>query len=85
MATETRRIRPVRLGDIETTSAAAPDGIVYLKSSQPLGDYPVRITDCLDRWAREAPDRTFLAERPVVESGFSRICRRGVGLQPDCE
>ena len=37
--------------------------MVYLKSGQPLGSYPVRITDCLDRWAREAPDRIFLAER----------------------
>jgi len=45
---------------------------VYLESSQPLGSYPVRITDCLDRWAREAPDRTFLAERSDVVPGFSR-------------
>ena len=63
MATETRRIRPVRLGVIETTARRTTDGVVYLKSSQPLGGYPIRITDCLDRWAREAPDRTFLAER----------------------
>ena len=63
MATETRRIRPVRLGVIDTTVRRNADGVVYLKSSQPLGNYAVRITDCLDRWAREAPDRTFLAER----------------------
>ena len=63
MATETRRIRPVRLGVIDTTVRRNTDGGVYLESSQPLGNYPVRITDCLDRWAREAPDRTFLAER----------------------
>ena len=64
MATDTRRIRPVRLGVIDTTVRRSADGVVYLQSSQPLGEYPVRITDCLDRWAREAPDRTFLAERP---------------------
>jgi feruloyl-CoA synthase len=65
VATETRHIRPVRLGVIDTTVRRGADGVVYLKSSQPLGEYPVRITDCLDRWAREAPDRTFLAERNV--------------------
>ncbi len=72
MATETRRIRPVRLGTIDAVARRGANGVVYLTSSQPLGDYPTRITDCLDRWAREAPDRLFLAERPV-ESGFSRI------------
>ena len=72
MATETRRIRPVRLGVIDTTVRRTADGIVYLKSSQPLGNYPIRITDCLDRWAREAPDRTFLAERDAA-GGWRRI------------
>jgi feruloyl-CoA synthase len=63
VATEARRIRPVRLGVIDTTVRRGAGGVVYLESSQPLGSYPVRLTDCLDRWAREAPDRTFLAER----------------------
>jgi len=62
----------VRLGVIDTTVRRGTGDVVYLNSSQPLGTYPVRITDCLDRWAREAPDRTFLAERPLdhVVSGF---------------
>jgi feruloyl-CoA synthase len=66
LATETRRIRPVRLGAIETTVHQGTDGVVYLTSSRTLGKYPVRLTDCLDRWAREAPDRTFLAERSAA-------------------
>ena len=72
MATETRRIRPVRLGVIDTTVRKGAGGVVYLKSSQTLGSYPVRLTDCLDHWAREAPDRTFLAERDAPVSGVSR-------------
>jgi feruloyl-CoA synthase len=74
LATDTKSIRPVRLGAIETTVRRSTDDVVYLTSSQPLGAYPVRITDCLDRWAREAPNRTFLAERPDGDgvSGFSR-------------
>ena len=69
MVTETRRLRPVRLGVIDATVRRGAGGVVYLASSQSLGTYPVRITECLDRWAREAPDRTFLAERPHVASG----------------
>ena len=68
MATDTRRIRPVRLGTIDAVARRGANGTVYLTSSQTLGGYPVRITDCLDRWAREAPERLFLAERHV-ESG----------------
>jgi feruloyl-CoA synthase len=37
-----------------------------MHSPQPLGDYPVRITDSLDRWAAEAPDRVFLAQRDAA-------------------
>jgi feruloyl-CoA synthase len=61
----------VRLGVIDTTIRRGTGGVVYLKSSEPLGSYPVRLTDCLDRWALEAPDRTFLAER-----GFAGEWRR---------
>ena len=72
MATETSRIRPVRLGGIDATARCGDDGVVYLQSSSTLGVYPVRITDCLDRWALEAPERTFLAERNA-EGGWRRV------------
>ena len=41
----------------------AADGAIRARSPHPLGPYPARITDCLERWAAAAPDRTFLAER----------------------
>jgi len=91
VATETRRIRPVRLGVIDTTVRRGAGGVVYLNSSQPLGTYPVRITDCLDRWAREAPGRTFLAERPgagpdpSASSGSPRATSRGDKVRPTGE
>jgi feruloyl-CoA synthase len=28
-----------------------------------LGSYPIRLTDCIEHWARHAPDRVFLAQR----------------------
>jgi len=47
-----------------------------------LGSFPERLTDCLERWAAEAPDRTFLAERDgprswrrVTYSEFRRRAR----------
>jgi feruloyl-CoA synthase len=47
--------------DVDVRRAA--DGVIYMKARRQLGAYPTRLTDCLDRWAVEAPDRTFLAER----------------------
>jgi feruloyl-CoA synthase len=38
-------------------------GSVYLRSPQPLAEYPRAITDRLDYWAGVAPDRVFLAQR----------------------
>ena len=69
----TRRVRPVNIGPSDTVIRHGSDGVVYLRSPYPLGDYPVRITDHLEHWATHAPDRVFLAQResPVV-SGFSR-------------
>jgi len=62
----TRRVRSVNIKPIETIVRHGADGVDYLKSPQPLGDYPVRITDCLDQWAAAAPARTFLAQRDAT-------------------
>jgi feruloyl-CoA synthase len=62
MAAE-RRIRPVNITPVTTTLRRGADGVVYLRSPQELGPYPVRITDRLDQWAARAPSRTFLAQR----------------------
>lgn len=47
--------------DLEVTATA--DGGRILRSRYPLGEYPQVLTHDLARWADEAPDRTFLAER----------------------
>src|SRR4051794_3718998 len=41
----------------------APDGGVILRSEMPLEPYEPSLGLLLRRWAREAPDRVFLAER----------------------
>jgi feruloyl-CoA synthase len=64
--TAARRIRPVRIARSDAVVRQGADGVVYMQSPQPLGAYAVRLTDSLDRWAAEAPDRTFLAQRETA-------------------
>ncbi len=40
-----------------------PDGTILLRSAYPLGPTVDKTGDWLHRWATEAPDRTFIAER----------------------
>jgi len=54
-------------GAVEAALEVRADGIQVLRSTEPLGEYPERITDRLEQWAREVPDRTFVAKR--VRSG----------------
>jgi feruloyl-CoA synthase len=56
-------LRPISFGDISVAIERRDDGTIYLSPTLPLADYPDRITDCLHRWAKEAPDRIFVAER----------------------
>ena len=38
-------------------------GVLRVRPRTPLGPYPVKLTDVLDRWAETVPDRAFLAKR----------------------
>ena len=49
-----------------------PGGGVVLRSPRGLGPYGRCLGDLLARWAREAPDRTFLAERDQA-GGWRRV------------
>jgi feruloyl-CoA synthase len=51
------------LGVLTPRLVARPDGAFIITSLEPLPDYPRRLGDALRRWAREAPERVFLAER----------------------
>ena len=51
------------LGTLTPRLVARPDGAFIVTSREPLPGYPRRLGDALRRWAREAPDRVFLAER----------------------
>lgn len=57
------RAASLRLGSRDVERERLPDGTELLRNRDPLGPYPTRSTDRLEHWARERPDRIFLAER----------------------
>jgi feruloyl-CoA synthase len=50
-------------GCIDAIVTRRVDGAWCLRSREALQPYPERLTDCLDRWADEAPERVFVAKR----------------------
>jgi len=67
--------RDVRLGSTEVIVERGANGVTYVRSAQPLGSYPPRMTDPLDHWAEHAPDRTFIAKRGP-DGGWRRVSYR---------
>ncbi|MDE1949321.1 MAG: feruloyl-CoA synthase [Burkholderiales bacterium] len=67
------RFRPARVGgSVHAQVENAADGTIRLRSSEPLGAYPARLTDRLEQFAAEAPDRLFVARRGA-DGGWIRI------------
>ena len=58
----TRSVRSIRLV-ASAVVAERRDGIVYLHSRHALPGYPRCMTERLDHWAAQAPERVFLAQR----------------------
>ena len=56
-----RRVRPVRVAKAVAVVDRRPDGTTYLRNPNPLGPYPVALTDRLVEWARKTPGRTLAA------------------------
>ena len=55
--------RKVRLGPQDVITERRADGTILMRSPQPLGPYPAKLTDRLEHWAKVAPDRTLFAQR----------------------
>jgi feruloyl-CoA synthase len=53
----------LRFAPAEVELERRPDGCMVLRSPQPLGAYPRCVGEWLVQWARQAPERVFLAER----------------------
>ena len=56
-------LRPVRFFSPEVELIRRVDGSLLMRSVESLGDYNSRVGEWLDRWAREAPARTFMVEQ----------------------
>ena len=58
------RYRDARVGGcLEALIEERADGSTLLRSTEALRWYPERLSDCLEQWAQEAPDRSFVARR----------------------
>ena len=58
-----RPVRAVRVAALQTIVDRHENGVIYVRSPQPLGEYPARVTDRLEFWATEAPGQIFLVQR----------------------
>jgi len=75
------RYRDARVGGcVAARVDVRPDGITFVESTEPLGWHPPRLTDSLEQWAREAPQRTFVARRDRggdwVRIGYAQMLDR---------
>jgi feruloyl-CoA synthase len=55
--------RPIKLGPQDVTAEYRADGSIILRSPQPLGAYPAKLTERLEFWAAETPTQVFFAQR----------------------
>ena len=62
-AEKTIEFVPVNFLPAKVDCERSADGVVVLRSPEPLGDYPRCIGEHLERWAKERPDAVFLAQR----------------------
>jgi feruloyl-CoA synthase len=51
------------LGPRDVVAEPRADGCIVLRSPHPLGPYPRKMTERLEHWAAQAPERVFLAQR----------------------
>jgi len=59
----TAEFHSVNINDFGVTIENTADGVQYVTSAEPLGDYPVKLTDKLVHWANETPDTVLINQR----------------------
>jgi feruloyl-CoA synthase len=65
-------LRPVKLAPADAVVERRPDGTIHIRARQPLQPCHATLSAPLARWAREAPDRIFLAER-TGDDGWRKL------------
>ena len=61
--------RPLEFGVTRVALREGPQGTRYLSADQPLANYAQRMTDRLQHWAENAPERIFMARREKLANG----------------
>lgn len=56
-------VRDINLGACIAEAQKRADGTILLHNTGTLTPYPEKLTECLDHWAKHAPERLWLAER----------------------
>jgi feruloyl-CoA synthase len=56
-------LRSVRLGVFDAVLDRHADGVIHIRTAQPLGSYDRKLSEPLEYWAKAAPERVFLAQR----------------------
>jgi len=60
-------LRAVRLGAPDAVVERRADGTIHVRAAQKLAAYHNTLSEPLERWAREAPERVFLAQRDASD------------------
>src|SRR3954454_394263 len=63
LAASNAPLRPISFGDPAVNIERRDDGTIYLRPKMPLREYPHRLTERLQHWAKAEPERIFMAER----------------------
>lgn len=59
-------------GCVQVQVEQRDDGCLVLRSPEPLRWFPQRLTDALEQWAAETPERPFVAQRDPAQGGAWR-------------
>jgi feruloyl-CoA synthase len=59
----TAPLRAARLAAPDAMLERKSDGTIYIRAAQPLPRYATCLSESLEKWAKAAPDRVFIAER----------------------
>jgi feruloyl-CoA synthase len=81
----TTRVRHASVGGcVEAVVETRAGGITVLRSTEALAEHPPRLTDHLEHWAREAPERTFVARRDAAGAwrriGYAQMLEHAMAI-----
>ena len=68
-------MRAVRIAPSDTIVRRGADGVLYMSSPYELPPYPAKLTERVEQWAQDAPDRTCFAER-AADGSWRRVSYR---------